>query len=347
MQKVSSQEFHSGLARAGRKSRLPLHVTFELSYGCNLRCLHCLNPTHAVSRRELSFGEIGRILSESAEIGALDVCFTGGEPFLTPRYFDILERAASLGLLTVMNTNGTRITPAAAKRLEALAVGKIDVSIYGATEETYERVTGAAGSFARFLAGLDALSATRLSVGLQMPIMKANRAEVAAARELARARGLGFMPSVDIYPRQDGGLEPLRQRLSPDEKVAVLAELGALERHGGSCGKGEAPFIDCDCGQVQFAVTPYGEMNLCTIFPHPKYDLRLGSVREGWEVLKKTVDEAKPNQNYECPSCELRSHCRQGRVDSWLEKRDMSACLPHYKRLAGLEKDLDPERALA
>jgi len=99
-------------------------------------------------------------------------------------------------------------------------------------------------------------------------------------------------------------------------------------------------FIECACGQTKFAITPYGEMNLCQAFPIPKYDLRRGTVKEGWEVLKQTVDGARPNEHYECPTCDVRAHCRQGRNDAWLATGDMSACLPHYKEFATLEKQV-------
>jgi radical SAM protein with 4Fe4S-binding SPASM domain len=108
-------------------------------------------------------------------------------------------------------------------------------------------------------------------------------------------------------------------------------------------------FIECACGQTRFAVTPYGEMNLCVAFPIPRYNLRTGTVREGWDLLKRTVDEAQPNKRYECPTCEVRPFCAQGRSDAWLETGDMSRCLPHFKEWASLEKQsdalLDPRRS--
>jgi hypothetical protein len=69
-------------------------------------------------------------------------------------------------------------------------------------------------------------------------------------------------------------------------------------------------------------------------------------VREGWEVLKRTVDEAKSNDRYECPTCAVRPRCRQGRSDAWLETGDMSVCLPHYKEFALLEIDRRDRRQL-
>jgi hypothetical protein len=87
-------------------------------------------------------------------------------------------------------------------------------------------------------------------------------------------------------------------------------------------------------------------MNLCVAFPIPKYDLRRGRVKDGWEMLKRTVGCASPNERDECPGCELRPACRQGRNDAWLETGDMSLCLPHFKDLARLEtrRHADRER---
>jgi radical SAM protein with 4Fe4S-binding SPASM domain len=345
MESLSKRGFLNGLYAAAKARRVPQYAIFELSYACNLTCAHCFNPTHSASSRELSRDEIFRILAQSAEIGTLDVCFTGGEPTLRPGFFDILERSRTFGLTASMNTNATLITTGTARRLEDAGLGEAFVSIYGATTATYEAVTGVPGSHAAFLAGLEALCATDIPVTLQMPVMTLNQGEAAAAKEFARSRGLAFLPSLDIYPRQDGDPAPLRRRLSPSEKVAVARELGVP---ASSCrAAASAEFVDCDCGKTQFAVTPYGEMNLCTIFPIPKYDLRHGSVREGWEALKKTVDDAAPGASYECPSCDLKSHCRQGRADAWLEAGDMSPCLPHYEELARLEKENDDARELA
>lgn len=346
MQKLSSKKFLSALSAAARRARAPQYVTLELSYGCNLRCLHCFNPTHAASPRELSDAEIVRLLGELAALGALDVCLTGGEPLLRPGLFALIEAAKGLGLSVSLNTNATLVAPGRARRLKDLGVREVYASIYGATAAVYETVTGVPGSFARFQAGLAALAEARVPTTLQMPVMTVNRGEVLAARDLARSLGFKFLPTVDVYPRQDGDPAPLRWRLEPREKLAVLAELGSSAAPP-RCAKDDPAFIDCDCGRTQFAVTPHGEMNLCTIFPTPRYDLRAGSAAAGWEALKRTVDEARPNERYECPSCDLRERCRQGRAEAWLETGDMSACLPHYRELARLENnENEPARSV-
>jgi len=288
---------------------------------------------------ELSNEEIFSILDQLADLGIVHLHFSGGEPLVRPGAFEIFQRAKRLGFLLHLLTNATRITPPLADALEQLEFEHINVSLYGATKATYERVTGITGSFEPFLRGLRCLASRKLSVIVRMAVMTENVGEVRDAQALVEDLGFKFQYCLDINPRSDGNPGPLAYRLSPLEKVRMNRmmrgsryELVLQER----CAPSQR-FIACACGRSQFAITPYGEMNLCIAFPTPRYDLRKGTVREGWEVLKRTVDQAKPNEQYECPTCDVRSHCRQGRNDAWLETGDISVCLPHYKEFATLE----------
>ncbi|MFO0707714.1 MAG: hypothetical protein U0412_12760 [Nitrospira sp.] len=179
-----------------------------------------------------------------------------------------------------------------------------------------------------------------------------NWKEVDACRELAVSHGFKFQYSLDIHPRTDRNLAPLRYRLEP----AIKAEIDRGQSttfiqptDNDTCGT-DQPFISCACGRSRFAVTPYGQMNLCAAFPIPGYDLRRGTVQEGWEVLKQTVDLARPDEQDECPTCEVGRFCRQGRSDAWLETGTMSPCLPHFKSWARAVETmhatlLDPRRS--
>lgn len=343
MDQIKERTFLAKLQSEARKKRIPQNVTFELTYGCNLQCVHCLNPTHRAKPEELRLLEIYRILEEVAEIGVFNVTFSGGELLTRPDLFKILRKARRLGLIITLITNATRMSRAMASRLEAEGVTTVYSSIYGVTKETYESVTGIEGSFERFIQGLKAIKSTSLIGILSMPVLTLNRHEFTAARELAISMAFDFQFTLDIHPRQDGNPAPLAYRLSPQEKIDFTQNDAGIMDLPSSCSD-ESGFFKCACGKTQFAVSPYGEMNLCIAFPFPKYDLRRGPVRDGWEVLKRTVDEAKPNEYYECPSCELRPYCRENRNDAWLETQDMSVCLPHFYEWAGLEKEIYANR---
>lgn len=343
MKHLSSETFLESLSAKARASRSPESVTFELTYGCNLRCIHCYNPTHRALPQELTTEEVFSILDQLAELGVVELHFSGGEPLVRPDAFDIFRRAKRQGFVLYLLSNATRITAPVADTLRDIGFYSINVSLYGATQATYERVTGIPGSHALCLRGLQNLAAEQLPVIVRMPVMTENVHEVHGARSHVEGMGFKFQYCLDITPRTDGDVSPLQHRLGPAEKVRIDDEMLGSLHHGPaeqeSCQGVPNDFISCACGRSRFAITPYGEMNLCAAFPIPKFDLRKGTVREGWDVLKRTVDEAKPNDRYECPACVARPRCRQGRSDAWLETGDMSVCLPHYKEFALLEID--------
>jgi radical SAM protein with 4Fe4S-binding SPASM domain len=341
MRRLSAADFFDALAGKAFAARTPVSATIELTYGCNLRCVHCCNPTHEALPHELATTEVCSVLEQVADLGVVELHVSGGEPMVRPDVFEIFRHAKALGFVLHLLSNATGITPAAATALEDLGFASVNVSISGATRATYERVSQVPGSHARFLGGLECLARTTLPTIVRMPVMAGNLHEVGPARTLVEQHGAKFQYCTDITPRSDGNPGPLQHRLPPRDKVRLdRAMLGAWETRCAGAGSDSDAFISCACGRSSFAITPYGEMNLCAAFPMPRYDLRAGSVKAGWEVLKHTVSSARPSHRYECLGCAVRPWCRQGRSDAWLETGDMSACLPHFKELAILERRL-------
>ncbi len=153
IESIGKSEFYLRLENLTFEKRFPLKATMELTYGCNMRCVHCFNPTHK-AKGELSTQESYRIIDQLAQEGCFLITFTGGEMFTRRDAFEILTYAKIKGLAIILLSNATLITPERADRIQALQPWSVEVSIYGATLETYERVTGIPGSFGRFLEGV-------------------------------------------------------------------------------------------------------------------------------------------------------------------------------------------------
>ncbi|OIO39393.1 MAG: hypothetical protein AUJ72_00840 [Candidatus Omnitrophica bacterium CG1_02_46_14] len=340
MKTLNESALYQAIKCGPSDGNIPSSIFFELTYGCNFRCAHCYNPTHWAKPEELSANEIFCILDQVAALGVLSVAFTGGEMFTRPDIFEIFEHAKRLGLVLDILTNASFLTEAAVAKLEELGIQDIAVSMYGATEATFERVTRTSGSYKLFLQGLEALSKSSSNICVRMPLMTINVHEAKMAKTFVERKGFLFRFYLGIDPRQDGDPRPLQYQLDPGTKIAVLSELQpeGLRKTYLKEKTCSPDFIDCACGREQFAITSYGKMNLCVSFPTPNYDLRLGTVKEGWRILQKLVQDAKPNDNYYCSSCDLKPFCQQGRADAWMQTGDMSACLPHFKEYAMLHK---------
>jgi len=343
IQSIEESEFFSRLETKAYENKVPLEATLELTYGCNLRCVHCYNPTHK-AKGELSTQEFYRIIDQLFQEECFLITFTGGEIFTRKDSFEIFSYAKKKGFSIILFTNATLITPDRADRIQALEPWCVETSIYGATQETYEKVTGIPGSFGRFLAGIERLRERKVPLLVKMPVMTLNQHEAKQAKALVEGWGIKFVYCAEINPRQDGSLEPLQYRIAPQDVIQLDQEvLGKWDedekesQEEAKCQAGEGLF-HCGCGKSSMAVTPYGEMNLCINFPVPQYDLRTGSVSSGWKALVEYVDSAIPSQAYECPTCSVQDYCRQGPANAWLERGDFSPCLPYFKELATLEK---------
>ena len=122
MHQLNAQNYIDAVSTRAGQTRQPDHATIELTYGCNLRCLHCYNPTHRALPQELTTAEVCTILTQMAELGVLTVSLSGGEPSLRPDIETILRHARRTGLLVSLLSNATRMTPAFASLLDEVGV---------------------------------------------------------------------------------------------------------------------------------------------------------------------------------------------------------------------------------
>lgn len=327
----------------------------ELTYGCNLRCVHCYNPTHE-AKNEVPTQELIRILDELAGAGCVWVGFTGGELFTRKDAMQVLRHAKGLGFVISILSNATLIIPQLADEIQALEPFQVDISMYGATEETYRKVTGIPGSFERFLRGVDLLNERKVPMLLKLILMTLNLHELDRMREIALSRKIRSQLGMSIYPRVDGVKAPLAYRLSPEQvfeiwrkyKFDSLSQKPAPEETGHDVDEeceGERRFFDCACGKSSVAVTPYGRMNLCLSIYDPQYDLVQGSVAEGWESLVDRVRSVQPGPRYECQGCDLYHHCDRDTKDGWLEQGVFDGeCLSYFRGIAEMKRAFTENR---
>lgn len=127
------------------RQRIPLGGTFELSPVCNFSCHMCyVRKTKAelarLGKREITADEWIRMGKECRDAGMLYLLLTGGEPFLYPEFRRLYEALHEMGLLLILNTNGTLIDEETVGWLKDRAPSRVNVTLYGASRETYGRV---------------------------------------------------------------------------------------------------------------------------------------------------------------------------------------------------------------
>jgi radical SAM protein with 4Fe4S-binding SPASM domain len=331
------QEFSARLHRKVVAERVPANGTIEVTWRCPLACVHCYNNLplgdQTARRGELTREEHFSIVDQIVEAGCLWLLYTGGEPFARPDFLDIYTQAKRRGLLVTIFTNGTLITEKVADYLAEWRPFAIEITLYGRTRETYERVTRVRGSYDRCMRGIQLLLERRLPLKLKTMALRANRHEIWEMQRFAEDElGVEFKFDAMINPRIDCSASPLATRLTPDEVAAFdlldprrTSEWQSFcERFNGPVLAGERAddLYHCGGGIGSFAIDPEGRMSLCVLSRRDTFDLRTGTFREGWDECVRTVRSRKITRLTKCVACEIKAMCGMCPANGELEAGD-------------------------
>ena len=338
-------------------------IRFEITARCPLDCRHCAvnrpEGDKSSRKRELGAGEIGRIAGEAAALGFTAAAITGGEPVVRPDFFDVYQAVLSKGLLVSVATSATRVSEEFVRFLKKFPPRFVEVPVFGASRETFDRVTRTPGSYAAFKNGLDRLLAGGVNVRLRAMALRSNKHEIPALAEFGRSFAKGafvIAPHLDLrYDRDEARNILIRaERLSPREIVR-------LERSGpdnvgpvapscaGLGGEGLAADDDfperrrlfrCAAGGPELVVDPAGFLRPCPPFSHPDFlvDLRKVSLSGALERFlpqalgRRTVRGERPEA---CAACRTTDHCSWCPARSYLETGKLDKIADGLCELAG------------
>jgi radical SAM protein with 4Fe4S-binding SPASM domain len=311
------------------KNRVPLSGSMELDLRCNLQCHHCYRDGEW-DPNVLKTEEVIGILDQIARAGTVWLLFTGGEIFLRRDFFDIYEHAVKRGLKMTLFTNGTMITEKIADRLASLPPYQIEITLYGYTQETYEKVTGIPGSREKCYHGVDLLVERNLPLKLKTVVIKTNQHEFMDMFRFAERQGVSFKWDTQINPNFDQSLTPCNVRLSPQE--AVEFDFAIPRRYDEwrsyfDVRKNAATsrLFSCGAGSRTFHIDPYGKMKMCLLLRDPEFSLKEMTFQQVWDEMFPPVYSLLRTASHGCNSCNLYSLC--GKCPAWsqLEKGSMEA----------------------
>jgi radical SAM protein with 4Fe4S-binding SPASM domain len=353
---ISLAQFGERLYDNAVVNRIPLGGSFELTFRCNLRCAHCycnlsLNDQEAIEK-ELTTEEVFNILDQIAEAGCLWLLITGGEPLLRKDFLEIYTYAKKKGFIITLFTNGTIVTPEIADYLVQWPPFKVEITLYGVTSETHERVTQIPGSYKRSQRGIDLLLERKIPLGLKTMVMTLNHNELSQLKEYAEGLGVKFRFDPVLNPRLDGSKAPCEFRLSPEEVVELdLSDEKRVKEWREFCEKFIGPsesdnLYICGAGISTFHIDPYGKMSACEMTRFQNYDLRCGPFEEGWCKSIPEFLTLKPEGDYPCGKCDLISLCGQCPGWGWLENGSPEAPVEYLCQIAHLRAEAFNKKTL-
>ena len=257
----------------------PICLTWELTYACNLACVHCLSSSGRRDPDELTTAECKAVIDEFERMQIFYVNIGGGEPTVRADFWELVDYATAHHVGVKFSTNGSRITAEAAERLAASDYVDVQISLDGATADINDAVRGA-GSFATAVTAMERLAAagfegfklsvvvTRHNVG-QLDAFKALADRYGAQLRLTRLRPSGRGADVwdELHPTAG------QQRILYDWLVAHGQGVLTGDSFFHLAGYGEAlPGLNlCGAGRVVCLVDPVGDVYACPFAIHDEF----------------------------------------------------------------------------
>lgn len=334
-QKVPSRNLKDYLTQKAIRQKIPLFGTFELSPVCNFACRMCYvrktqKEVDDSPRRALTLEDWRRIAREAKEAGMLNLLLTGGEPLLWPDFWILYEELVDMGFLIAINTNGSLIDETAVERFRRRPPERINITLYGANDETYRRLCGADGVFTRVDRGIRMLKEAGLIVRINCSLTPDNAQDLDWIADYAKSREANLNVATYMFPpvRRNPTQFGENARFTPEETARY--HLRYLQSyHGEEAYRGylqsilngcvEPPGLEEDCvdpvdgkircraGRASFWVTWDGWMTACGMMPEPKADLMQAGFGTAWKEILEAVDQLRLSGV--CDSCPNQKVC--------------------------------------
>jgi mycofactocin radical SAM maturase len=303
----------------------PICLTWELTYACNLQCVHCLSSSGRRDPRELSTAEALAVVDELRALQVFYVNLGGGEPMLRRDFFDIVAYAVEHGVGVKFSTNGTYLDEAAATRLAAMDYLDVQISLDGTDAVTNDAVRGA-GSYATARRAMDHLGdagfgpfkisvvVTRHNVG-QLDDFLALADSYGAQLRVTRLRpsGRGADSWHDLHPTNGQQRRIYAWLLAHGDRVLT----GDSFFHLNALGEEPLPGLNmCGAGRVVCLIDPVGDVYACPFVIHDEF--KAGSVRDAggftavWRGSELFTSLREPQSAGACASCGSYDACQGG-----------------------------------
>ena len=168
----------------------PLYIAWQVTNECNFACLHCIEESGPgkAFRDELSEEQVFGFLKQVMDREVPYLSFSGGEPMVHPLFFDMVAYVCERGGQLKVETNGHYLTPENCARLKRLSVKAVQVSLDGASRETFNRMR-VRGDFDRVLNGVRNLRAADVPIEINYSPTSFNVHEIGAAVDLSYELG--------------------------------------------------------------------------------------------------------------------------------------------------------------
>lgn len=339
-------------SKAGTRG-IPLSGTFELASRCNFDCKMCYIHRRAHDSAALSAEKNAKwwlsLAEECCKEGMLLLLITGGEPLLRPDFREIYEGCRKQGLMVSINTNGSLLDKKMVDFLAKDPPARVNLTLYGASRETYGALCGQPEAYDRVIHAILALKEAGVLLKLNYSITPQNRHDAQKIYAFARQHELALQAASYMFPPVraceqgsctserltpgQAALEKMnydRSRFSPEElreRWEKLLDGKNVPDPQQECQELPTERIRCRAGSCTFWTTWDGKLRPCGMMTQPEAELVPGDFHAAWQRIRTLREEIMVPAK--CTACKMRNACDQCPALCWAETGSFTG-VPDY-----------------
>lgn len=269
------------------KNNLMYSLFFELTYLCNLRCVHCYNPKN-ISNIGIDFEQCKKAIDDAYSVGCFRVTFSGGESTLHGKFLELVKYARKKRMSVEIFTNGQILSNDDKLYRELLAQYpyRICLSLYSTDEKTHERVTAVRGSFKRTYDLIKRLRSDNVNVQIKNFLLNVNCADCIKVKEFAKGINAMAIADISLIPTIEGDKKTLQYMLDEDDLFRLYTDAASPLYIGANFKRREYGSVKdsspCLGGFTGLTITPKGEVVICVSLPLSVGNINHTSLKEIW-----------------------------------------------------------------
>lgn len=171
-------------------------LCFELTYNCNLKCIHCYNDKN-LKTSNIKLNDIKKVIDDAYELGVFYITLTGGECTLNPNFLEIISYIREKKIALEFLTNGQLLydNKILLERIINLHPYRISLSLYSMKPEIHDKITGVVGSYQKTLNVIKILKENNINIEIKCFLTNINAYEYTDVSKFAKKNNIAF--SVD------------------------------------------------------------------------------------------------------------------------------------------------------
>lgn len=305
-----------------------ISTAFELTPLCNMNCKMCYLHFPDIEKKMIrplrTLNEWINVAECMKKIGVLFILLTGGEPLLYPDFITLYQELIKMGFVLTINTNGTLITEKIADVLQKSMPRRVNITLYGANNDTYQKVTGNQKGYDQVLQGIQRLQERNIPIKLNCSMIRDNVQDTTDILKLSEILKLHLDYNTYMFPchRCDDYEFPEDVRISPEEAARWDIQIKQFQKKDIFFKIKEQMLVSyknaeqeeifkrnmrCRAGKSSCWINWKGEMTPCVFLDNPNINIFDVSVEDAWNKIKEFCDNISLPEK--CTTCKHRFNC--------------------------------------